>query len=116
MTLGFTQGRRLLLDATRISHKQIATAHQINKRKVIHGVNEMNISDATQHPFDRSRYIRIEMNRVDDLNIRKRRSDLNKRCTDTLKPTAEILTPMTGHQNKAITFLQKRKTLIILKA
>lgn len=52
-----------------------------------------------QNAIDRFSDVRVEMHRIDNLDVLVRGGDVCQRVADFFKATTETLTPVTGHQN-----------------
>ena len=51
--------------------------------------------------------VRVEMNRVNDLNILIAQDDVSERAADSLESRSEILAAMPGHEDQALRRVEK---------
>ena len=61
-----------------------------------------------QNAIDRLSDVRVEMHRIDNLDVLVRGGDVCQRMADFFKATTEALTPVTGHQNHLFIGVDKR--------
>ena len=105
---GLAEGRRLLLDPSRIGEDDMAAHHQMDERHVTLRLQQMHIRQTAQHAPHRRLYRGVEVNGVDDLHIVALRDAMQRRA-DLVEPVAKAFAAMPGHQDQFFGRIEKAK-------
>ena len=105
------QRRGLLLDAAGIGQDQGAAVHQVDERQVVLRLDEVDIANLAQQAAHRLLYLRVQVHRIDHVQLRMLAGNACQRGADALEAGAEVLAPVPGHQHHAPGRVEKGEAL-----
>ncbi|WBI97869.1 hypothetical protein PALA52_01802 [Pseudomonas aeruginosa] len=85
----------------------MSTAHQVDERQIVQRLYEMNITDTGEKPIHWFPHVRIQVNRVDDIDLGVISGDLGQSPADSLETSSEAFAAMAGNEDELARGIEK---------
>jgi hypothetical protein len=108
---GLAERGRFFLHAAGIGQHERRTLKEPHEAEIVLRLDEMHVGRAAERADHRCTYVRIQMDRIDDLHVATLR-EAHQRRADIAQAAAETLAPMAGDENQMLRWIEKRKARI----